>query len=807
MSVTNKKKSELKYHNDVEEYVPYAGHYDEETIVTKNGELMQVIKVTGFAFETIKESEEGLSPLREIIRESIKKNFETSNFAFWIHTLRRKRDISCEGDYRQDFCSGLNDKWTKRNNWDEQFVNELYISVIIEGESLSVSSLKLFFETIIPEKELKKRQKKLTKARESLGRLTDNMLEDLSSYGAKKLSIYKKKGTYYSEIISFASKIMNLKQEEIPLVPIDLSCVLPSNRVVFQYNTVQVEGDKERHYGSILSVKEYREIAAQEMDKLLQLPVQLIISETFDFINNEKALEAYKEQRKIYEVSGSKKMLEISGIAEILDADKGGETDFGEHQIVVTVLEDTVREMQKATSLTVDTLRDMGVVFVREDLYMENCYWSQMPANFDFIRRQTYLPTGKIAGLASLYNFPAGKMVDNYWGNAVTVFRTANDTPYFFNFHYEKNGHTSIIGPYGAGKTVLMNFLVSEAQKYNGRTFYFEQGRGSEIFIRAMGGKYHQVTKEIDAGNLYINPLILKDTPKNRKFLAQWLEYLIDYESADQRQSQQYNTLVDEQEKARIEKAVELIYSLPEENRILSYVIPKIWDATVNSAAKDKLGEWHGTGKFAKYFDSGVDTTGIDAEKILGFDMSYIVENKYVTIPMVSYLLHKVEDSLTGEVPAIIVLDEAWKMIDNHAFVPRLEKWLERIKKKNAILIFATESVEEAENSAITTKLFDIIKTQIFLPNKDADDGYKSVFGLSAREYKEIKKLESSSRQFMLKHNMDSVIAKLSLEGMKRELAVLSSTEERLKAMEEAIESEGRTPSNWLPVYYEKLGI
>lgn len=809
MSKANKKQSELKYHNDVEEFIPYAAHYDENTIITKNGELMQVIKVTGFAFETL-EADQNVSPLRQIIRESIQKNFKTNNFAFWFHTLRSKKDISCTAKYDQEFCSELNDKWTEKNNWNEQFVNELYISIIIEGESLSIKNVKLFFETIIPEMEINKRREALEQSSKELNEVTNNVLEDLSSYGARKLGIHKRGISYYSEIMEFASKIMNLKQKKIPVAPIDLSELLPSNRVNFQYNTVQVEGERERHYGSIFSVKEYREILTEEIDNFLQLPVQFIVSESFDYVNGKKAVDVYKGQKRIYDLSKSDRMLEISGITEVLESDKGQPTDFGEHQIIITVLEDTVKEMQKATSIVVDTLRDMGVVFIREDLFMENCYWSQMPANFDFIRRQTYLPSSKVAGFASLYNFPAGKMTGNYWGDAVTVFRTASDTPYFFNFHYDKNGHTAIIGPLGAGKTVLMNFLVSEAQKYGGKTFYFEQGKGSEIFIKAMGGKYRHIEQEIDAGTLYFNPLQLKDTPNNRKFLRQWFEYLIDYveESDSSLEGEQTpDSLVNDEERARIKKAVELSYSLPEESRILSMVIPKIWDKDVATIAKQKIHQWCGTGKYAKYFDAGIDTSGIGQENIIGLDLSLIMQNKAVIIPAISYLLHKVENSLDGESPAIIVLDEAWKLIDNKAFVPRLEKWLERIRRKNGILIFATESVEEAENSAISQKLFDLLPTQIFLPNKNADEGYKEIFGLSDDEYQKILNLDSESRQFLLKHGYDSVLAKLSLEGLNKEISVLSSTEERISIMEQAIEEAGIMPSNWLPVYFEKLGL
>jgi type IV secretion system protein VirB4 len=81
----------------------------------------------------------------------------------------------------------------------------------------------------------------------------------------------------------------------------------------------------------------------------------------------------------------------------------------------------------------------------------------------------------------SLHNYPAGKASANHWGPAVTVLNTTSGTPYFFNFHVRDVGHTMIIGPTGAGKTVLLNFLCAQAQKFNPRTFFFDKDVQSKI--------------------------------------------------------------------------------------------------------------------------------------------------------------------------------------------------------------------------------------------------------------------------------------------------------------------------------------
>lgn len=804
MAVSNLKKSEKKYHSDVEEYLPYACHFDEETILTKNGELMQVIKITGFNFETIKEGSEGLSPLRQIIRESIRKNIDHDEYAIWINTLRRKRDISAGGQYEEGFSKQLNEAWAIRNDWKSQFMNELYISIIISGESLSIINPKLFFETLFVNSEFGRRRKALNQSARKLNEVTDKIVEDLTSYGARKLSMFKRGDKYYSEVMSFCSKIMNLRQEDIQLKPVDLSKDMPSNSVIFQYNTIQVQGKGKTHYGALFSVKEYQEVATGEIDKFLQLPVQFIVSESFDFVNRKKVEKEYEGQANIYRLSGAKLIPEASGFNEIVHNQSTSPIEYGQHQITITVLEDTVRAMQRAVSMTVDALRELGVVFIREDLFMEDCYWSQMPANFDFIRRQTYLVTNKIGGYASLYNFPAGKMTDNLWGSAVTVFRTDNNTPYFFNFHYEKTGHMTIIGPLGTGKTVLLNFLVSESQKFKPNLYYFEVDKGSEIFINAIGGKYHSAFDEISEGKLKINPLQLEDTPENRIFIKEWIEYLIELDELEEN-AHITNVLSDEDNK-KIQEAINLNFLMPKELRKLSVIIPQVW-TDINDPTAKNLSEWYGEGTYAACFDNDADNCQILGSKIVAFDLSKIIDSRAVTMPLMAYFLHLVELTLDGDTPTIIVLDEAWKLIDNSAFLPRIETWLQRLTEKNAICIFATESVEKAKTSSITNTLIQRIKTQIFLPNQKADEGYMKVFGLTELEYSKISTLKSDSRQFLFKHNTDSVICKLDLAALNRELAVLSTNEKNSKTMNEAKKLAGNDPKQWLPKFYEILGI
>src|SRR4029077_16225978 len=132
----------------------------------------------------------------------------------------------------------------------------------------------------------------------------------------------------------------------------------------------------------------------------------------------------------------------------------------------------------------------------------------------------------------------------NHWGEAVSVFETTSSTPFFFNFHEGDLGNFTIIGPSGSGKTVVLNFLAAQAQKFSPRTILFDKDRGSEIFLRSLGGRYERLTRGAPTG---FNPPRLPDTPVDRAFPRDWLAVLVEANGAE--------------EEAAIAKAIEEIYA------------------------------------------------------------------------------------------------------------------------------------------------------------------------------------------------------------------------------------------------------
>jgi type IV secretion system protein VirB4 len=167
-------------------------------------------------------------------------------------------------------------------------------------------------------------------------------------------------------------------------------------------------------------------------------------------------------------------------------------------------------------------------------------------------------------------------------------------------------------------------------------------------------------------------------------------------------------------------------------------------------------------------------------------------------------VFHRINISLDGS-PTMIVLDEAWALIDNPVFAPKIKDWLKVLRKLNTFVIFATQSVEDASKSAISDTLIQQTATQIFLPNLKATQVYRTAFMLSQREFTLIKTTDPSSRFFLIKQGVNALVAKVNLSGMDNIINVLSGRTETVLLLDELRAKYGDNPEKWLPVFYERV--
>lgn len=775
------------------DFLPYIGHWNDHTILTKNNELVQVIKLGGFSFETADDED---IDIRKNIRNLLLKSIAGGSFALYFHTMRRKESLFAESDPIPEmpcyFATYMEEKWRDHNAQKQTYVNELYMTVVRKQNTQGVAFLESWLKKFQQKADKTAWAQDMKEAYEDLEELVARITTTLRDYSPHVLGIRETKDGAYSEPMEFLGQIVNCGAKSPMLAStLDAAHYLPTHRLYFGKRAIEVKGPTGSRFAGLLSIKEYgQQTAATMLDSFLQLPFEFIITQSFSFIDRQVAIGSMKIQQNRMIQAEDVAVSQIHEISAALDMAMSGRIGFGKHHLTVLCLEDSPKALENAISMAATELGNAGINPVREQVNMEPAFWAQLPCNNDYIARKATINTLNLASFFSMHNYPTGKRNGNHWGEHVTVLDTTSGTPFFFNFHVRDVGHTTIIGPTGAGKTVLMNFLCAQAQKFNCRTFFFDKDRGAEIFIRAINGRYTVIDPGRPCG---FNPFTLEDTGENRTFLLEFLKLLVTTNGEQ----------VNAADISKLNDAINGNFKLDPKDRNLANIVPFLGLEGDGSLAS-RIAMWHGKGSHAKVFDNETDMLDFSQASVFGFEMAELLKDSASLGPTLFYLFHKINISLDGT-PTMIVLDEAWALIDNPIFAPKIKDWLKVLRKLNCFVIFATQSVEDASKSGISDTLIQQTATQIFLPNLKATAVYRTNFMLSEREFILIKTTDPGTRFFLIKQNTDAVVARVDLSGMDDIINVLSGRADTVRLLDKIREEVGDDPEAWLPVFWKRV--
>lgn len=564
----------------------------------------------------------------------------------------------------------------------------------------------------------------------------------------------------------------------------DIGHFLPYRRASFGIDAMELRGSGDPDFASILSLKDYPDATSPGLlDSLLRLPYEMVVSESYAPSERTTARErmdlAIRRLRSVDEEAQA----ERNDMMAARDALGNGAVGFGDHHLSVLVREKTLPRLDDATAACSAALADTGAIVVREDTNLEPAFWAQFPGNEQYIVRRAMISSANMASFGSLHGFALGQAEGNHWGEAVTLLETTSATPFFFNFHNGDLGNFSVIGPSGSGKTVVMNFLAAQAQKFSPRTVLFDKDRGAELFVRGIGGRYDRIYAGEPSG---FNPLSLPDTPANRAFLRDWLGVMLKAEGPEELQTVSHAVDAAYENDASLRRLRNFRELLSGTRR------PEPGDLA------DRLSAWIHGGEHAWLFDNEADELDLE-RKTLGFDMTALLENPRLRTPTMMYLFHRIEERLDGE-PTMILIDEGWKALDDEVFAARIRDWLKTLRKRNALVGFATQSARDALESRISTALVEQTATMVFMPNSRArPEDYCDGFGLTQHELALIRTLPAHSRCFLVRQPDASVVVRLDLSGAPEVLTILSGRESSVRRLDLLREAVGDNPADWFP--------
>ncbi len=326
--------------------------------------------------------------------------------------------------------------------------------------------------------------------------------------------------------------------------------------------------------------------------------------------------------------------------------------------------------------------------------------------------------------------------------------------------------------------------------------FFFDKDRGAEIFVRACGGNYLALENGRPTG---FNPFQCERTEANVQFLGDLVKVLLGKTS--------YTSREDED----IFRAVENMLDTPMHLRSMTNFqksLPNMGDDGLFA----RMRKWTAGSALGWVFDNPVDTIDLQKANIIGFDYTDIIDNPEIRVPVINYLLHRLEALIDGR-PLIYVMDEFWKILDGKGGLKEFAKNKQKtIRKQNGLGIFATQSPEDALASDIAASLIEQTATMILLPNPNASrDDYINGLRLTEAEFQVVVSLDERSRCFLVKQGHAPSVCQLNLRGMDDALAVISASTDNIEIMHEVLAGQALrlgigtnelAPDQWLSEFY-----
>jgi type IV secretion system protein TrbE len=296
---------------------------------------------------------------------------------------------------------------------------------------------------------------------------------------------------------------------------------------------------------------------------------------------------------------------------------------------------------------------------------------------------------------------------------------TTGSTPFRFNLHVGDTGHTGIFGPTGSGKSVALGTIAANFRATpDGQVFFFDKGYSAFVLTKALGGQHLDLGED----EVPLQPLARIDDDTDRMKLQALLEDWLLLQGVQ---------LVPNQRKA-LWRALTLVAEGPAEQRTISNLVTQVQDNVV----RDGLNAFSLAGPLGRFLDADSDV--MLEGRFVTFELETLMAmGPKVVVPVATYLFHRIDQRLDGR-PTLIILDEAWVMLTNSAFGAKIEEWLRTLRKKNAAVVLATQSLSEIANSPHRDVILESCPTKLYLPNPEAKNAASREmyqrFGLTDRQ-------------------------------------------------------------------------
>jgi type IV secretion system protein VirB4 len=391
----------------------------------------------------------------------------------------------------------------------------------------------------------------------------------------------------------------------------------------------------------------------------------------------------------------------------------------------VTVWDEDPIAAQDRLALVEKTIQGRDFTCMRETVNAVEAWLGSLPGHVYANVRQPPISTLNLAHMMPFSAVWAGPERDEHLDGPPLFFaRTEGATPFRFSLHVGDVGHALVVGPTGAGKSVLLALMALQFRRYTGaQVFAFDFGGSIRAAALAMGGDWHDLGGALagDMGQaVALQPLARVEEEGERAWAAEWMATLLARESVT----------VTPDFKEHLWTALSSLASAPVAERTITGLSVLLQ----SKALKQAIQPYTLGGPWGRLLDAEAEHLG--QADVQAFETEGLIGSAAAPA-VLSYLFHRIEDRFDGR-PTLVIVDEGWLALDDEGFAAQLREWLKTLRKKNASVIFATQSLADIDGSAIAPAIIESCPTRLFLPNERALEPQISAiyrrFGLNDRQ-------------------------------------------------------------------------
>ncbi|QNA83804.1 conjugal transfer protein TrbE [Sphingomonas sp. So64.6b] len=433
----------------------------------------------------------------------------------------------------------------------------------------------------------------------------------------------------------------------------------------------------------------------------------------------------YNQPAQLLDSDADNKVVDADLALQALGADY---VAFGYLTTTITVADDDRARADEKVRAIERIVNGLGFTCVREGVNAVEAWLSSLPGHVYANVRQPLVHTLNLAHLMPLSAIWAGPAANRHLGGPVLLqAQTAGATPFRLSNHVGDVGHMLVVGPTGAGKSVLLALIALQFRRYRHAQLYiFDKGFSARAAVLAMGGAHHTLglgsgTGPETGGALAFQPLRRIDNPDERSWAAEWIAALLAHEKI----------LVTPDVKESVWSALGSLASAPVEERTLTGLALLLQ----SNALRVALTAYTLDGPYGRLLDAAEQALALS--DIQCFETEALMAQSGVVAPVLTYLFHRLEERFDGR-PTLLILDEAWIFLDHPLFAARIREWLKTLRKKNVAVLFATQSLADIADSSIAPAIIESCPQRILLPNDRAIEPQSRAayqrFGLNERQ-------------------------------------------------------------------------